>query len=124
MKIVVSTTLAFNQNGARNSKKTTVTFCTTKIRTMEKLRVKNGIWLTMNSTEHTGWIIVDAGLMNQAQTSAVTMARTVAPLLQRKNTKYALPNSRSTSMSPVKKSTLTKRAPGSTICAHPNNNTT
>ena len=65
-KMVEITTLIFNQNGAKNPKKSIVT---------EML-------LMMNPTEHTGWIIVDAGLMNQAQISAVTMAWTVAPLLE------------------------------------------
>ena len=82
-KMVVITTLILNQNGARNSKKPIVVAVdATNIRTMEKLRVKNGMLFTTNPTEHTGWIIVDAGLMNQAQISAVTMAWTVAPLLE------------------------------------------
>ena len=121
-KMVVSTTLIFNQNGARNSKKPIVTVDATKIRTMEKLRVKNGILFTTNPTEHTGWIIVDAGFMTQAQIPAITMARAVAPFVKRGNSKYALPLS--TNMSPVKKCSLSKRAPGSMICAHTNNNTT
>ena len=83
-KMLVSTALIINQNGAWNPKKVAVTACTTKLRTMEEFRVKNGILLTMNPTEHTGWIIVDAGRLMKAQISAVTMARTVAPLLQRK----------------------------------------
>ena len=80
------------------------------------------ILLTMNPTEHTGWIIVDAGFMTQAQISAITMARAVVPFVKRGNSKYALPLS--TNMSPVKKCSLLKRAPGSMICAHTNNNTT
>ena len=50
------------------------------------------------------------------------MARAVAPFVKRGNSKYALPCS--TNMSPVKKCSLLKRAPGSMICAHTNNNTT
>ena len=83
--MVVSTTLIFNQNGARNSKKPIVTVDATKIRTMEKLRVKNGILFTTNPTEHTGWIIVDAGRLMKAQISAVTMARAVTALPKREN---------------------------------------
>ena len=46
--------LHLNQNGRRNPKKTPVTTCTTMIRKMEKLRVKNGMLLTMNPEEQTG----------------------------------------------------------------------
>ena len=123
-KMVVSTALIFNQNGASISKKTHVTVCTTKLRTMEKLRVKNGILLTMNPTEHTGWIIVDAGRLMQAQISAVTMVRAVTALPKRRVTKYAFPISGSSKMSPVKRNTCLKRAPGSMISAHANNNKT
>ena len=125
-KMLVITTLRLNQNGARNSKKIIVVDCTTKTRTMEKLRVKNGILLTMNPTEHTGLIIVDAGRMMQAQISAVTMASAMAPFPKRRNTKFALPISGSPNMSPVKILIPLKvtRAPGSTICSHTNNNTT
>ena len=101
------------------------------IRAKEKLRVKNGILLTMNPTEHTGWIIVDTGRMTQAHISAVTMARAVAALPKRRNTKYAFPTSVSSNWihldwntSSVKKYILTKKAPGSVTCAHTNNNTT
>ena len=83
------------------SSKKTVAVCTTNIRTMDKLRVKNGILLTTNPTEHTGgWIIVDAGRMRQAQISAVTIARAVAILPKRENIISALPYS--TNKSPVK----------------------
>ena len=99
-KMVVITALMINQNGARNPKKTIATVCTTIIMTIDKLRVKNGITLTTSPTEHTGWIIVnDAGRMAQAQISAVTIARAVAPLPKRMNTKYALPPSGSTNCS-------------------------
>ena len=123
-KMIVITALIYNQKGPRNSKKTIVTVFPIKTRAMEKLRVKNEIWLTMNPTEHTGWIIVDAGRMTQAHISAITMARAVAPLPIRKNIIFALPTSGSTNMSPVKKFILSKSAPGSMICAHTNNNTT
>ena len=65
-KMVEITTLIFNQNGAKNPKKSIVT---------EML-------LMMNPTEHTGWIIVDAlrNFMTQAQISAVTIARPVTTL--------------------------------------------
>ena len=104
-----------------------MTVLTTMTMTMDILRVKNGIVLTMNPTEHTGgWIIVDAGRMMQAQISAVTIARAVIALLERRNTRYALPTSGSSKTSPVNKFTplKVKRAPGSKICAHTNNNTT
>ena len=103
-----------------------MTVLTTKIMTMDILRVKNGILLTMTPIEHTGWIIVDAGRMMEAQISAVTMARAVAPLPERRNTKYALIASGSYNMPPVKKFVplKLKRAPGSKICAHTNNNIT
>ena len=60
-KMVVITALTFNQGGEENSKKTIVTVCTTITRTMDRLRVKNGILLTTNPTEHTAgcWMIVD-----------------------------------------------------------------
>ena len=83
--MLVISTLALNQNGCLISKKTHVTVCKTKLRTIEKLRVKNGILLTMNPTEHTGGIVVDAGRMMKAQISAVTIASTVTPLPKRKN---------------------------------------
>ena len=60
-KMHVRNALRLNQNANWYSNKTIVTVCKTMIRTKEKLRVKNGILLTMNPTEHTGWIIVDAG---------------------------------------------------------------
>ena len=123
-KIVVSTALIFNQNGASISKKTHVTVCTTKLRTMEKLRVKNGILLTMNPTEHTGLIIVDAGRLMQAQISAVTMARAVTAFPKRRNTNCNLPSSGLPNMSPVNKFIFLKRTPGSLICANTNSNTT
>ena len=60
------------------------------IRTMEKLRVKKGMLLTMNPGEHTGWIIVvDAGLTMRAQISAVTIARAVMPWENRMKTSVA-----------------------------------
>ena len=70
--------------------------CITNIKTIEKLRLKNGILLTMNPTEHTGWIIVDVWRMTQATISVVTIARAVAPFPKRMNTKHALPTSGST----------------------------
>ena len=84
--MVVITTLILNQNGARNSKKPIVVAVdATKIRTMEKLRVKIGMLFTTNPTEHTGWIIVDAGLLTQTQISAVSIARAVTALPKREN---------------------------------------
>ena len=80
--------------------------------------------MTTNPTEHAGQIIVDAGRMTQAHISAITMARAVTVLPKRKNIIFALPYSGSTNMSPVKKFNFTKRAPGSMICAHTNDNTT
>ena len=47
-----------NQRGTGKSKNTPVTNCTTIPKTMEKLRLKNGILLTMNPAEQTGWMIV------------------------------------------------------------------
>ena len=100
--------------------------CITNIKTIEKLRLKNGILLTMNQTEHTGWIIVDVGRMTQATISVVTIARAVAPFPKRMNAKHALPTSGSTDskFSELTSGSISKRAPGSTICAHTNNNTT
>ena len=66
----------------------------------------------MNPTEHTGWITVDAGRMMQAQISAVTIASPVTASPKRKNLINALPYSSSSDISPVKKVTLPKRAPG------------
>ena len=118
--------LIFNHTGDENSKTTHATVCTTIIMTMEQLRVKKGIWLTMNPTEHTGWMIVEVGRMMQAQISAVTIARAMAPFPKRRNTEYALPTSGSSNMSPVKIfiPLKEKRAPGLTICVHANNNAT
>ena len=116
--MVVISPLIINQNGKTNSRKTPVTSCTTMIRTMERLRVKNGILLTTNPAEHTGWIIVDAGRMMRAQISAVTIARAVMPLEKRMKTSVnAAMLSSCSNKSPVKKYTLPKRAPGSMICA-------
>ena len=73
--------------------------------TTEKLRVKNGILLTINPTEHTGWIVVDvdAGRKMKAQISAVTIARAVTPLPKTKNIRCAVLSSGLSDMSLVKK---------------------
>ena len=46
-------------------------------KTMDMFKVKNGIWLTMNPGEHSGWVIVDPGPLTQAEISYVTIARAV-----------------------------------------------
>ena len=85
--------------------------------------MKNKIWLRTDPTEHTGWIVVDAGRMTQAQISAVTMARAVTPLKRRRNILCALLSGLS-NVSPVKKYIPLKRAPGALVCTNTNNDTT
>ena len=95
-----------------------MTVCKTKLRTIEKLRVKNGILLTMNPTEHTGWIVVDAGRMIKAQISADTIARAVTPLQKRRNIRCALLSSGLPNMTPVKKK-ISKKGPWlNDMCQH------
>ena len=125
--MAVTSALIFSQKGtSRNSKKTPTTTCTTIAKTMEKLRLKNGKLLTMNPREHTGWTIVDAGRITQAQISEVIIVRAVVQAEKRTNIALNLvkSHSRSTKRSPVKKYTFSKRAPGSKICASRKNNTT
>ena len=72
--------------------------------TTEKFRVKNGMLLTMNPTEHTGWIVVDvdAGRLMKAQISAVTIARAVTPLPKTRNIRCGVLTSGLSNMSPAK----------------------
>ena len=78
-KMVVATALKVNQKGIRKPPKTAATTCRTMAKTIHMFKVKNGILLTMNPGEHTGWTICDAGRMAQAQISDVSIARTVRP---------------------------------------------
>ena len=124
-KIAVSSTLICNQKSKSKSKKTPVTACTTIPRTIEKLRVKKGMVLTMKPAEQTGWVIVDAGRMTRAQISEVTIARAVMLLETTRNILVDLDMLSSCSKkAPLKKLTLPKRDPGSVICASNANNTT
>ena len=127
-KIVATSTLACNQNGTRNLKKTAVTSCTTISKTIEKLRLKNGMLLTMNPAEQTGWIIVEAGRMICAQISEMTIAKAVTPLEKRMNIEVNLATLIDADLlpswsnkSPAKKYTLSKMAPGSMMCANRKN---
>ena len=121
-KIVV-TIVVGNQRGAPKSMKTYATTFTTIPKTMDMFSVKNGIWLTINAWEQTGWIIVDAGFMIQAQISQVTIARAVIPTEKKRSIAVNLAILSSTSARPpVKKYILLKRAPGSMICANTKNN--
>ena len=88
---------------------------------MDTFNVKNGIWLTMNPVEQTGWVIVDPGPLTQAQISDVIIARTVMP--PEKREKFAITPMLS-NFPPVNQYTLLKRPPGSMICASTKNNPT
>ena len=79
---------------------------------MEVFRVKNGILLTMNPAEHTGWMIVDAGRMTQAKISEVIITRTVPPLQKTRKILADLAILSCSNTPSVKKDTLSKRAPG------------
>ena len=127
-RIVATITLVCNQNGTRNSKKTAVTSCTTIPKTMLKLRLKNGMLLTMNPAEHTGWIIVEAGRFTSAQISDMTIAEAVTPEEKRMNIEVNLAilmdpvllSSWSNEL-PDKKYASSKMAPGSMMCANRKN---
>jgi len=79
-RIVTKSTVMCSQKGWINSKKTPVTICPTNAKTMEKLRLKNGMLLTMNPGEQTGWVIVEEGCIIRAQISQMIIAKAARPL--------------------------------------------
>ena len=127
--IVAKSTVMYTQKGWINSKKTPVTTCPTNAKNMEKLRLKNGMLLTMNPAEQTGWMIVEAGRMTRAQISEVIIAMAARPLEKTRNivatmailmdevnkNLVSLVSSWSNRL-PDKKYTLSKTAPGSMRC--------
>ena len=124
-RIAIRIALKYNQKGLpRNLKKTPVTTCTTSAKTIEMLRLKNGIVLTIKPAEHTGRVIVDAGRMIQAQSSEVIITKTVTPLQKRITILVDLTMVSSGSNNLAKKCTFPIRAPGSVTCANNNINTT
>ena len=70
----------------------------------------------MNPWEQTGWVIVDAGRMTQAQISQVTIAKAVMP--PEKNVSLANSLATLSNTPPVKKYNLMEKAPGSMIWAN------
>ena len=79
---------------------------------MEMLRVKNGMWLTMNPAEQIGWTIVVVGRIARAKISEVIITRTVPPLQKTKKILADLAIVSCSNTPPVKKDNLSKRAPG------------
>ena len=125
-KMVVISKLKVCQEGRRKPKKS-VTKCTTIAKTMEKLRVKNGILLTMKPGEQTGLIIDAGGRKTWAQISEVNIATAVMPQEKCMNIAVNIAIAKLFSCPtkpPVKKYTLLKRAPGSRICAKRKKNPT
>ena len=125
-RIAIRIALMYNQKGLpRKSKKTPVTTFTSPAKTIEILRLKNGIVLTIKPAEQMGRIIVDAGRMIQAQSSEVNITRMVTPLQKARNILVDLAMmSSGANNPPAKKCTFPKRAPGSVTCANNNINTT
>ena len=124
-RMVVISKLKVCQEGRIKPKKRGVTTCTTIAKTMEKLRVKKGILLTMKPGEQPGLIINAAGRRTRAQISEVNIATAVTPQEKCMNIAVNMAIDKLSSCPtepPVKKSTLLKRAPGSTICAKKKNN--